>query len=202
MLLDVFAFLFSSAHLGVNIVAEQNRLEETQRKIFERTVSDEAWELKHTDKELETQLLENMSDPSCFETIRSEVCSALAEMPAWADRKDCIFIRRDLLPASKSKADEKLCASTVIRERNIALDILLANRGKVSVKSAGFGYDSFSGTVHGGKCWDQVDELVQWIQSTLRSKGAEMELFCKRNGSGVKKYVWVGSHTFNSSVAF
>lgn len=198
---DILSVLFSGAYLGAKVEADRRKTEASRREIWNHQVSDESWYDKHTNEALERSLRARMDDPSFYQEVLEEVLPAFRQMPSWSYRNS-IVIRADQLSAKMAKLNAKTRQNFIVRERNIALDIMLANRGKVSTTAANFGYDVFNRALSGTNNLDRRDELARWIESTLRSQGVDIKLTCKQNEAGDKKYVWVGSYAHSSTLKF
>lgn len=198
---DFLIAVFGGAYLGEKCLKSKEASERAYWDAWNKRVSEETWAIKHTDSAVESSLLKIMDDPTYLQEISREVLSAFAKMPSWSYR-DSIVIRADQLSANMAKANVQTRRSFIIRERNIALDIMLANRGKVSTAAANFGYDVPNRALYAGSGLDRRDELARWIEDTLRGQGIDVKLTYKQNEAGDRKYVWVGSHAHSSTLEF
>lgn len=201
-MVDFLFALFGGAYVGAKLEADRKKSETAKREIWSHQVSDESWFDKHTDKALESSLWARMDDPSFYEEILKEVLPAFEKMPSWSYRTGGVVVRADQLSAKMAKSNVKTRQNFIIRERNIVLDIMLANRGKVSTTAANFGYDAPNRALISGSDLDRREELARWIEATLQDQGVDVKLTYRQNEAGDRKYVWVGSHAYRSTLKF
>lgn len=198
-MLDFLFVIFGGSYLGGKYLKDKRATERAKMAALDRRVSVEAWAVRHTDSKMEARLREIMDDPAYFQEIIKELRSAFAQMPSWSYREYGAVIRADQLPAKMAKASVTTRRDFILRERDLALDIMLANRGKVSTSAASFGYDVPNRALFSTSSFDRKDELARWIESTLRSQGVDVELTYRQNGAGDRTYVWVGSMAHRST---
>jgi hypothetical protein len=128
------------------------------------------WEAKYTDRSLEYRLTTFIEDPRNSEAVRNEVIPALKEMianhgdqPLWT-----YIINGGVVPF------------------DLALDIMLANRGKISNNTAHWGFEAHNKMAGYARC--------EWIRDTLQKQGVyATPLYIKEVGYRPAEYVWEGS---------
>ena len=163
--------------LLVRVGSDKASSMEYKRVYAEEKAERDEWLSHVVDRALENDLRRALDDPSCADRVNLEIGEALSEMG-------------DAVPwVSK---DEKL-------------DILLANRGKISslVEMCGewtaCHYRTKPGK-YGVEVYDKDGEirkaeLMKWLRDTLRENGLSLELWrCEG------RYYWEGSYGFNNHV--
>lgn len=129
----------------------------------------------YTDKTLENNIRNYINDESNFENVCCEVHKAFLEMPHWSNVKF-------RFPAE-------------IYNSRLVLDIMLANRGKLSESSAIFGITNpWGGST---KYIDRLKsyELVEWIQNTLVTQKVYVTPILIGELKGHSTYYWKGTRT-------
>jgi hypothetical protein len=152
----------------------------------------EAWITAHTDRQLEERLKRYIANPECYDDVVEEIVPVFKGLEHWASKGSYLLILHERYMPTTKKAEEH--RKMVNKNRKIALDILLANRGKVSTDSALWGYRAY--LERDGYGADELKksqfELVQWIRNTLNNEGENVELMCSVR-SGCSTYYWVGT---------
>lgn len=159
-----------------------------RRRDAEKT-SVEKWESLYVDKELEKRLIRCISEKDNYIAIYDEVSKVLANMEYWKYLLDLGFpLNEDQIVGA---SDYKQARKRMQESRRIALDIMLANRGKVSSWASSYGYVAYvrKGTT---LLKESYYEYAETILNILRSKGARVELLYIYN-TGSEEYRWKGS---------
>ena len=157
---------------------------------WERTTKDFAEH--YTNKQLEDAIRQAFSDDTQLPAIRNEVNMAFQQMESWRGERVVLCTSDFTYPKGKftQKAYQKN-TERMNRDRHLAMDILLANRGKVSSDSNGSGYNSYLNTEYQA-LKEQQYELVEWIQNTLKKQGVSITPVCV-DKTGSRYYAWLGS---------
>ncbi len=160
-----------------------------ERKRDKKKASIEEWENLYVDEELEKKLISCISEKENYATVYEEVSKTIANMEHWKYLLDTGF------PLNEDQIDkavnERRALEEIGRNKSIALDIMLANRGKVSWHSSAYGYAA--SVIRGAKSLKEAQyEYAETILNIMRSRGAQVELFYI-NSSGSEHYGWVGS---------
>lgn len=176
ILVAVFVARLSVDKFTTNVAIA--RIEAQREKIDE-------WEEKYVDRVLERKIEKFMDEPSNQKAIWKEVSAALEQMTSWPVDHEWIFSYQE---APKSQED------LIYKNRGVAHDILLANRGKVYSTDASYGRDthfySYSEAI-------KYYELARWIQKTLKKQNIDLELYYKVRNTRGHIYVWEGSGEFH-----
>lgn len=166
------------------ITSEKSSLAQLQAKQEAKKAIEDAWKAQYTDLNgLEDDLLKYIQDPRNYDKVAAEVEQALESMPHWKGYKLLLHPYQFEPPKSKKKADDDF--NRRIKDRDLAKDIMLANRGKVRHFCACFGYSVFP--------VERKYELVSWIRDTLAKQEIYLEPLTKRNKCCCLYYVWDGS---------
>lgn len=152
------------------------------------------FERAYTSPVLEREIKIALSDKTKRAAICREVNAALQEMPGWSkyrcdeEKNLKYFVSGELLYESQTSS---------FYGNDLAVDILLANRGKVTEYAAQYGYKSYmssddcSGAIQNLK--ESAYEKIEWIQKALRKHG--VELTPVHAGVGCRsRYAWLGSY--------
>lgn len=149
----------------------------------------EKWESLYVDKELEKRLIHCISEKDNYAAVYDEVSKVLANMEYWKYLLDLGFpLNEDQIIGA---SDYKQARKRMQESQSIALDIMLANRGKVSSWASSYGYAAYvkKGTT---LLKESYYEYAKTILSILRSKGARVELLYIYN-MGSENYRWKDS---------
>lgn len=158
--------------------------DDSARKAENKKETDKEWNLRqdfrdeYTNRQFENQVLAFVENPEHREQVNQEIAEALSEM------------------RYQKRGHQHLSVQD-------KLDILLANRGKVSSRGAELGY--WIGYRSDGKgkgkgyVRDLDDELEQygfmvWLQRALQKQGKKAELVVMKTGAEIPfGYAWKGS---------
>ena len=160
---------------------------ERRRNIEKEAVG--KWESLYVDKELEKRLICCISEKDNYVAIYDEVSKVLANMEYWKYMLDLGFpLNEDQITGV---SDYKQARKRMQENQSVALDIMLANRGKVSSWASSYGYVAYvrKGTT---LLKESYYEYAETILNILRSKGAHVELLYIYN-MGSENYKWKGS---------
>jgi len=157
----------------------------------------EDWYSKYTDAEYEVNLLQYMNNPDNQEKIWNKIHPALLEMSHWKDESGWIFSYEQIDPTIKHYDMQR---KMVTKHRNVAVDIILALKGKISFISTTEreAYLRTGDTITKYKNF----ELAEWIQKQLKRKGVCLELYYKIDNAGLDWYVWEGSPSCSDDSLF
>lgn len=158
--------------------------DDSARKAENKKETDKEWNLRqdfrdeYTNRQFENQVLAFVENPEHREQVNQEIAEALSEM------------------RYQKRGHQHLSVQD-------KLDILLANRGKVSSRGAELGYwigYRSDGKGNGkGYVRDLDDELEQygfmvWLQRALQKQGKMVELVVMKTGAEIPfGYAWKGS---------
>lgn len=157
---------------------------------WERTTKDFAEH--YTNKQLEDAIRQAFSDDTQLPAIRNEVNMAFQQMESWRGERVVLCTSDFTYPKGKfTQKAYRENTEQMYRDRRLAMDILLANRGKVSSDSNGSGYNSYLNTEYQA-LKEQQYELVEWIQNTLKKQGVSITPVCV-DKTGSRYYAWLGS---------
>lgn len=164
---------------------------------------DKAWripcndfERAYTSTALEREIETALNDKSMRAGICREVNAALQEMPRRGNYLRCDE-EKNLKYFNSGDGVRYETPKSFFYDEELALHILLANRGKVSKYAAQYGYksylgsDVYSGAVQGMK--EDAYEKVEWIQNALKKHGVELTPVHTGMG-GYSRYSWLGSY--------
>lgn len=159
-----------------------------RRREVEKTAV-EKWESIYIDKELEKKLIAYIPEEENYTAVYEEVSKVLANMEHWKCLLDLGFPLNEAQIGDEANHLQAL--EQIDENRRVALDIMLANRGKVSWYSSAYGYDA--SVIRGTRSLKEAQyEYAETILNIMRSCGAQVELFYI-NSSGSEHYGWVGS---------
>ena len=157
---------------------------------WERTTKDFAEH--YTNKQLEDAIRQAFSDDTQLPAIRNEVNMAFQQMESWRGERVVLCTSDFTYPKGKfTQKAYRENTEQMYRDRHLAMDILLANRGKVSSDSNRSGYNSYLNTEYQA-LKEQQYELVEWIQNTLKKQGVSITPVCV-DKTGSRYYAWLGS---------
>jgi hypothetical protein len=167
------------------------------------------WEAKYTDRSLEYRLTTFIDDPRNYEAVRDEVIDALKEMgakqdAAWswsyeinggftltASQETMNYIRTHHITKKLTKKDHEKIGSNVSFYNKLALDIMLANRGKISNNTAHWGFEAHNKMAGYAR--------FEWIRDTLHKQGVNVTpIYLKARGCFKDEFGWEGSHYSHS----
>lgn len=168
-------------------IAEYDREKSRQDKI----VSD--WERLYVDRDLEQKLRLCIADERNYDAIREEVSKVLSTMEHWHYLLDGDFVLNESQLCGT--ASYKWAREAMDRNQTIALDIMLANRGKVSRMAVTFGYKAY--LIHGSlDLRESAYEYAETILNLLRHRGATVGLYYYR-GLADEAFYWEGTHPYH-----
>lgn len=160
-----------------------------QRETEERKSLSDDFNSRFVGKGLEESISIAFENEENATAIKTEVYQALKQMSSWdgysltLTRSDCVQLKGWKEKSKKNKLNG---------DRELALNIMLANRGKVSSYSATHGYETYFILDGHSKAKLQQFELVEWIANTLGKQGIHITPVCKF-AYGTSVYGWLGS---------
>ena len=159
-----------------------------ERNIRNNIISD--WKSLYVDKDLEARLERCIADERNYAAIREEISKVLSNTKHWRYLIDGDF------PLNESQilglSNQKQAYKTLRSNQRIALDIMLANRGKVSTMASVFGYNAY---VRSGSCdlKESAYEYAETILRLMRYRSTDVELYCYCY-LAEESYYWKGTH--------
>lgn len=166
--MELLIALFLIIVVGTRAGADKAKSANAKRKWEQSQKEYKAWEEAHCDRELEKTLELYINDPSNKPLIEEELAPIISAL----------------------SSDGSLFTDKFMKGHNRELDLLLANRGKVSHWAAVFGYDIGYGACGGTK--EQCFEFADVLKKLLAYRGVELDLIRKSKPGGTY-YYWVGS---------
>lgn len=148
------------------------------------------WEDLYVDKDLEARLECCIADERNYTAVREEISKVLSTMEHWRYLLDGDFVLNNSQIAGV--ANHKQAREILRRNQTIALDIMLANRGKVSMLSSALGYDAYvkNGTLD---LKESAYEYAETILNLMRLQDAKVKLYYHRY-LAEDAYYWEGTH--------
>lgn len=153
----------------------------------------------YVDKSIEEAIRAMFDDKSKLGDIHKEVDLAMGEMEHW--RGSHIYLNPTEFVYKNGKFTQKAYkdfSRMMERDRQVALDIMLANRGKVSKNASLSGYDTYICTDYSEykqQLKEKQFELVAWIQKKLERQGVRLSpVYVCSDAACTKRYAWLGSH--------
>ncbi|MBE5780695.1 MAG: hypothetical protein E7328_02590 [Clostridiales bacterium] len=164
---------------------------ETDRRVRERENRISVFESRYISRDLENRIMDCIEDDRNYDEVLIEVFSALRK----TEHLRCLtnggfILTEDQALASGKKY--KIAQEEKKRNQRIALDIMLANRGKISSSANSIGYMAYSSSSRALK--EGAFEYVEMLQRLLRNAGANLELFYH-----APKYIWGGSREYETA---
>ena len=145
----------------------------------------EAFENQHTSKEMEAKLREYISDEANYSFVCNEVCAALEGIKydyMWSG----LLNNRQLYDVPKSQY--KKMYEQMLNDREVALDVLLAKRGKIASIRTTFGYRAFLNSDN-KELKKAFFEYAGRIMRLVNQNGIPVNLVYKFDGTR-SVYVW------------
>lgn len=148
------------------------------------------WEDLYVDKDLEARLERCIADERNYAAVREEISKVLSTMEHWRYLLDGDFVLNE--SQIVGVVNHKQVREILRRNQTIALDIMLANRGKVSMLAATFGYKAY---VRNGTrdLKESAYEYAETILKLMRLNGAEVKLYYHQH-LAKEAYYWEGTH--------
>lgn len=178
--------------IGFKVASDKAQTKQYEDKSANLRVTHDEWVARHVNHELESQLREFISNRDNSEAIKEEVSPVLEKLEHWAN-----YANLSPYDDSQGKSVQytKAYRETIRHGRKVILDILLANRGKVSSDSAVWGYNAYLNSGNDTLKMSQF-ELVEWIKNTLNQQGYDVDLVYSGSGDSQVPsdcYYWVGT---------
>lgn len=167
-----------------------------RKKVEDDAISE--WESEFVDKVLEAKLESCIADEHNFDEVCDEVIPVLSQLECYSylsDRELFLINERQVSGRSYKSSREILSLY-----RNIALDIMLAHRHKISEHAANYGYDAYLADDH--LQWKKsMYEYAEMILKLMQTCDTPPKLHY-RGGTHSGKYVWVGSFADRDNSSF
>lgn len=126
--------------LLIKVGSDKSASAEYDKRVDEKKERSKAFENKYTSQELETMLRGYISSEANYNSVCNEVCAELEGINydyMWSG----LLNDRQLYDVPKSQY--KKMHEKMLNDREIALDVLLAKRGKIASIRTAFGYRAF-----------------------------------------------------------
>lgn len=148
------------------------------------------WEDLYVDKDLEARLERCIADERNYTAVREEISKVLSTMEHWRYLLDGDFVLNE--SQIVGAVNRKQACEILRKNQTIALDIMLANRGKVSMMAATFGYKAY---VRNGTrdLRESAYEYAETILKLMRLQGAKVKLYYHQH-LAKEAYYWEGTH--------
>lgn len=148
------------------------------------------WEDLYVDKDLEARLERCIADERNYTAVREEISKVLSTMEHWRYLLDGDFVLNE--SQIVGAVNHKQACEILRKNQTIALDIMLANRGKVSMMAATFGYKAY---VRNGTrdLRESAYEYAETILKLMRLQGAKVKLYYHQH-LAKEAYYWEGTH--------
>lgn len=148
------------------------------------------WEDLYVDKDLEARLERCIADERNYAAVREEISKVLSTMEHWRYLLDGDFALNE--SQIVGVVNHKQAWEILRRNQTIALDIMLANRGKVSMLASTFGYKAY---VRNGTrdLRESAYEYAETILKLMRLHGAKVKLYYHQH-LAKEAYYWEGTH--------
>lgn len=172
------------------VIKDKSKTSAFDRAKNERDKIVAEWESLYVDKELEDRLERCIADENSYSAVRNEVSKVLSGMEHWR------YLSAGEFPLNESQIadcqNKKQALETLRTNQRIALDILLASRGKIAMTASAFGYEAYvnNGTLD---LKESAYEYAETILKLLRSQGCNVKLYYHRYLSK-EAYYWEGTH--------
>lgn len=167
--------------IGVEVLGDKAKTKRRDSELAKRNAMHDEWVARYVDCRLESRLREFIDNNRNSEAVDEEVLPVLRELKEFSR-----YCSPDPIGHMMRSFPEY---------RKVALDIMLAKRGKVSHESAIWGYRAYLLRSAYALKFEQF-ELVNWIKNTLNQQGYDVNLVY--SGIGDSKvpsdcYYWVGT---------
>lgn len=153
------------------------------------------WEGLYVDKDLEARLERCIADERNYAAVREEISKVLSTMEHWRYLLDGDFVLNE--SQIVGVVNHKQAREVLRRNQTIALDIMLANRGRVSTLASTFGYKAYvkNGT---RDLRESAYEYAETILKLMRLRGANVKLYYHRY-LAKEAYYWEGTHPLHQN---
>lgn len=143
----------------------------------EYDASTDGFDALYTDPQLEDSILACFDNSAGLPELHREIACAFCQMSRWKGTHLLLHTSEFSYKAKFTKREFDSQYKQMCGDRKIALDILLANRGKVSHEAAWLGYKSYVVQQYTDSMQllkERQFELVEWICSTLDKQGVHL----------------------------
>lgn len=171
---SVFIVFFGGIYVAFKVISSMCSESKAKIRISDIHATADMWSAKNTDEELEKKLIKMLDDNSNIDLVLCEVNSALDDVGY--DKNRVVIINmdhyNDLLSRGKIDVSKVSPGKAISKWRDIAVTIMLANRGKVRLGDSFFVGDICKN--------DQELALAKWVEETANSCGANVRLINDR----------------------
>lgn len=174
--------------LLIKVGSDKSASAEYDKRVDEKKERSKAFENKYTSQELETMLRGYISSEANYNSVCNEVCAELEGINydyMWSG----LLNDRQLYDVPKSQY--KTMYEKMLNDREIALDVLLAKRGKIASIRTAFGYRAFLNS-NDKELKKAFFEYAGRIMTLVNQNGIPANLVYKYDGTS-SVYVWEGS---------
>lgn len=148
------------------------------------------WESLYVDKDLEIRLERYIADERNYVAVREEISKVLSTMEHWCYMLDGDFALNE--SQIVGAVNHKQAREILRKNQAVALDIMLANRGKISMLASAFGYKAY--VLHGSRnLRESAYEYAEAILKLMRLQGAKVKLYYHQY-LGEEAYYWEETH--------
>ena len=190
-MIDLFIALFGGgylAHKGIQAHSDKKyheaNMQSISNKVHNRFERQQSWTNQVTDRDLEEKIEADIFDESKYEDLMSEIRGVMAELSQNSSYiKDNLAFTPDRVPIVYGKGFTKKQKEDISKsDRMFALRVLLANRGKISMKDTdGIVLTNWNSNIVPTvqrKQWhkDEV-EFILWINEKLKQHGIDHKIF-------------------------
>lgn len=176
-MIDLFIALFGGAYYGGKLLKESNKKTNGKYAEINKKIENVYFERITSDKDLEESIQIKIGDPDQYEEIWGRVSEVLHSLEHWES------FNRTEFDLSRAYA------------KSIAIDILMADRGKIPIARLRLGYDGRFNKeqVRSGK----YQEYVEWIGRRVKEMGSDAHLVKQRTFGPNYEYAWQYSLHYN-----
>lgn len=177
--------IFLIVILLCRVVGDKSKSAEYDRRKRERDKLISEWESRYTNSGLEKTLRRCIADPNNYGAVCEEIFPILSNTNHWSYLTGGRFVlNEDQVSLSEDRRQ-------LGKNQRVALDIMLANRGKVSSEAAIYGYKAYVyfGTT---SLKESSYEYANMLLGILNNHSAELKLRYYRQ-MGSESYIWIGS---------
>lgn len=179
--------------IGMRVLDDKVGVWQYEQRSSNWRAQHDKWVSEYVDEELESRIMAYISNRANANAIEAEVSPVLELLKH--QRKYSQLTLYDDYDKKHYRCSYDTYMSRLRKDREFVLNILLANRGKVTSWAAVFGYKAY---IHfeNERLKTEQYEFVEWIRDTINTKGKSVELVYSGAGdsrSPADSYYWVGT---------
>lgn len=188
-MLDFFFALFGGLYYGARLISEnasEKRYFKSQEEKFAfKTEREDRWRAIASDRALEEDLSHFIITPENYDKVWGEVRKAYQQMPVWKHRTGIPLFQASVPNYYGTGHSRKQREQIAMKERDQALDIMLARRGKVRYCYTGGDYPMAylqpCAGEHSKREWEKRFEFWSYINDELHRHGIPSRLIFAEN---------------------